>query len=101
MHYLLLYEAASDYLERRAQFRKEHLTLAWEAHEKGDLVLGGALGDPADGAILLFQGSSPRAAEEFARKDPYVLNGLVKNWRVRPWATVVGAQAATPVRPEP
>ena len=101
MHYLLFYEAASDYLERRPQFRREHLTLAWQAHEKGELVLAGALADPVDGAVLLFQGTSPKVAEEFVRKDPYVRNGLVKSWRVRPWTTVVGTLASTPVRPEP
>ncbi len=31
MHYLLFYETAPDYLERRSQFRTEHLTLAWQA----------------------------------------------------------------------
>ena len=101
MHFLLVYEAASDYLERRARYRNEHLALAWEAHEKGDLVLGGALADPEGGAVLLFQGSSPKAAEEFAKRDPYVRNGLVTGWRVRPWATVVGALASDPVRPTP
>lgn len=101
MHYLLIYEASSDYLERRAEFRREHLDLAWQAHERGELVLGGALAEPVDGAVLLFQGSSPRAAEEFVRNDPYVRHGLIRSWRVRPWTTVVGAQASTPVRPEP
>ncbi|MFI5181040.1 MAG: YciI-like protein [Thermoanaerobaculia bacterium] len=101
MHYLLLYELAHDYLERRGEFRGQHLALAWKAHEKGDLVMAGALAEPTDGAVLMFQGSSSDAAEEFARKDPYVGNGLVKSWRVRPWVTVVGAQAATPVRPDP
>lgn len=101
MHYLLFYEAASDYLERRAEFRREHLALAWQAHERGELILGGALAEPVDGAVLLFQGSSADAAEEFVRNDPYVRHGLVTSWRVRPWTTVVGASASTPVRPEP
>lgn len=101
MHYLLIYETAHDYLERRAAYRREHLALAWDAHERGELVLGGALADPVDGAVLLFQGDSPQAAEEFVRQDPYVRHGLVKSWRVRPWTTVVGDGAATPVRPEP
>jgi uncharacterized protein YciI len=101
MHYLLFYETADDYLPRRAEFRREHLALAWKAHERGELVLGGALADPVDGAILLFQGPSPEVAEEFVKRDPYVRNGLVRSWRVRPWTTVVGAQASTPVRPEP
>lgn len=97
-HYLLLYDLAPDYLERRAGFRSEHLALAWAAQERGELVLGGALAEPADQAVLLFQGDSPTAAEAFAKADPYVRNGIVRSWRVRPWATVVGRGAAMPVR---
>ena len=99
MHYLLLYDLADDYLERRGPLRAEHLSLAREAHARGELQLGGALADPADGAVLLFRGDSPDAARSFAETDPYVLNGLVKSWRVREWTTVVGDDAATPVRP--
>jgi uncharacterized protein YciI len=100
MHYLLIYDTAPDYLEKRPQFRAAHLKLAWEAHERGELVLGGALTDPVDGAILLFKGDSPAAAERFAAADPYVKNGLIARWRVRPWTTVIGKDASTPVRPE-
>lgn len=99
MHYLLLYDLSPDYLENRDAFRAEHLKLAWEAHARGELVLGGALAEPADRAVLLFKGDSPEAAERFAREDPYVLNGLVEAWLVRPWTTVVGADAARPVHP--
>jgi uncharacterized protein YciI len=98
VHFLLFYEYGSDYLERRGAFRAQHLTLAWQAVERGELVLGGALADPPDGGVLLFKGSSPQIAEAFAKADPYVLNGLVKRWFVREWATVVGPEAATPVR---
>lgn len=98
MHYLLIYDAAPDYLQRRGEFRSRHLGLAWEAHARGELVLGGALTDPVDGAVMLFQGDSPAAAEAFAAADPYVTNGLVTRWRVRPWMTVVGDAAASPVR---
>ena len=99
MHYLLLYDVVPDYVERRAAFRDDHLSLAWQAHARGELVLGGALADPVDGAVLLFSSDSPAAAEAFAVADPYVRNGLVTNWRVRAWKTVVGATAATPVTP--
>ncbi|MDR5735225.1 YciI-like protein [Caballeronia sp. LZ025] len=98
MHYLLIYELAPDYLERRAQFRDEHLKLAWQAVERGDIVLAGALDSPADRAMLLFDGESPAAAEAFAQSDPYVTNKLVERWEVRKWNTVVGEDAATPVR---
>ena len=98
-HFLLMYDLADDYLDRRAEFRGLHLNLAWESHKRGDLVLGGALGDPVDRALLLFKGESARVAEDFAKVDPYVTNGLIKRWSVRPWLTVVGDQAANPVRP--
>lgn len=99
MHFLLLYEFVPDYLERRGPFRNEHLKLAWESSERDEMVLGGAFADPADGAAILFRSETAAAAEQFAAADPYVRNGLVKSWRVRKWTTVVGADAAAPVRP--
>jgi uncharacterized protein YciI len=95
-----MYELAPDYLARRAEFRNDHLRLAWEAEQRGEIVIAGALADPADTAVLLFTGDSPDAAERFARTDPYVTQGLVKSWRVRPWTTVVGKDASTPVKLE-
>ena len=99
MHYLLFYDVVEDYVARRAVFRDAHLRKAWQAAERGELVLAGALANPVDGAVLLFRGPSPEVAESFARSDPYVRNGLVRQWRVREWTTVAGADAATPVRP--
>jgi len=96
----MMYELAPDYLARRGEFRNEHLKLAWEAEQRGELVIAGALADPADTAVLLFSGDSPEVAERFARADPYVVQGLVTNWRVRPWTTVVGKDASNPVRPD-
>ncbi|HYC43466.1 MAG TPA: YciI-like protein [Noviherbaspirillum sp.] len=98
MHFLLFYDCA-DYLARREQFRNEHLKLAWESHRRGELILGGATGDPVDSAVLLFQADSRDVVEAFAEADPYVMAGLVTRWRVRPWNTVVGDGATSPVRP--
>ena len=98
MHFLLMYETAPDYLERRPQFRAEHLALAWAAVDRGELLLAGALADTVDGAALLFQGESAAVAEAFVARDPYVREGLIKSWKVRAWTTVVGEHAATPVR---
>ena len=98
-HFLLFYMLSPDYMERRSAFRNEHLRLAWEAQGAGDLVLAGALHDPADTAVLLFAGEDGSAAEAFARADPYVTEGLVERWEVREWTTVIGDLAATPVRP--
>ncbi len=100
MHYLLMYDVSADYLARRGEFRGAHLELARQAVERGEMVLGGALADPVDGAVLLFRGESPAGAEAFARADPYVANGLVSRWRVRPWTTVIGALAEVSVIPK-
>ena len=100
MHYLLIYHLSEDYLERRAGLRDEHLALAWQAAERGELVLGGALTDPVDTSILVFSAESPEVPARFAEADPYVLNGLIRTWEVRPWITVVGKDAATPVLPK-
>ncbi len=93
MHYLLVYEVTDDYVKHRALFRTEHLALAQKAVDRGELVLGGALANPVDGAVLVFRGSSPSVAERFAEEDPYVVNGLVTRWHGREWTTVVGRDA--------
>ena len=101
MHYLLFYDVVEDYVRRREPHRAAHLAQALAAHARGELVLGGALADPVDGAVLLFRGDSPAVAESFAAQDPYVTHGLVTRWRVRTWTTVVGDGAAVPPTPIP
>jgi len=100
MHFILIYETTADYLQRRGDFRSAHLTLAWQAAERGELLLGGAVGEPADSAMLLFRCESADIPSAFAKADPYVVNGLVKSWQVKRWHTVVGEGAAAPVKPE-
>ena len=100
MHFLLTYDLAPDYLERRPEFRNEHLKLAWEAQQRGEMVLAGALDEPADRALLLFDCDSPETPMLFAAKDPYVTHGLVRAFHVRRWNTVVGDLATNQVRPE-
>ena len=92
MHTILFYDVVDDYVEKRAAFRGLHLEHARQAHARGELLLAGALAEPADGAVLVFRGDSPDAAVAFAKADPYVKNGLVTAWRVRKWATVVGGE---------
>jgi uncharacterized protein len=97
MHYLLFYEVADGYAERRLPYRQAHLAHAMQAVARGELVLGGALADPLDMAVILFAGESSAVEESFAQADPYVLNGLVARWYVREWTTVVGRDAARPL----
>jgi uncharacterized protein YciI len=100
MHYVLMYELADDYMQRRKEDGDEHLRLLWESYDRGELVLGGALIEPVDGGLYVFKGDSAAVAEEFARRDSYVRRGFVKSWKVRPWMTVAGDLAARPMRPK-
>ncbi len=100
MHAILEYSYVEDYLERRGELREAHLEKAWAAVERGDLLLGGAVGKGPFTALLVFTGEDPQAAARaFAQSDPYVVGGLVTEWTARPWTTVVGHGAASPVKP--
>ena len=94
-----MYDLAPGYLERRGEFRDEHLKLAWEAQGRGELLIAGALAEPADRAVLMFSCASPEPVQLFAARDPYVIHGLVRAFHVRQWNTVVGDEACNPVRP--
>jgi uncharacterized protein YciI len=95
-HFLLMYDYAPDYLERRGPLRPAHLELAHASSARDELQLGGAVpNDEPPFGLLLFKGETPQAAEAFARADPYVTQGVVTSWRVREWITVVGAGALT------
>jgi uncharacterized protein len=89
-YYALIYEVVDDYVARRGEFREQHLRVAREVRERGELVLAGAFAEPVDRALLVFRTDEKNKVEDFARKDPYVVNGLVKKWEVRPWKVVVG-----------
>jgi uncharacterized protein YciI len=103
MHAVLEYTYVDDYLARRDAFRQQHLTAAWAAAERGELLLGGAVGtgDGPFSALIVFTGDDAlERARAFAETDPYVTGGLVESWTAKPWTTVVGAAASTPVRPD-
>ncbi|MBE2236834.1 MAG: hypothetical protein IAE81_03530, partial [Caldilineaceae bacterium] len=54
-------------------------------------VMAGALADPVDRAVLIFQVDDPKVVEDFVHNDPYVKNELVTRWQIRPWTVVIGA----------
>jgi uncharacterized protein YciI len=93
-YFALFYDVVDDFVENRAPYRGAHLRLVQEAHRRGEIELAGALGMPPDRALLIFRCSEPSIASDFARADPYVVNGLVTHWEVQPWAVVVGNELA-------
>ena len=93
-YFVLTYDVVENFAERRMPFRSSHLKMVQDAHERGEIVMAGALGNPPDGTLLVFRVSDSTVAERFARNDPYVINGLVTDWKVRPWNVVVGGETA-------
>lgn len=94
-YYVLIYHLTDDYLERRPAFRGEHLQLAQDAAARGELVLGGAYSDPADTALLVWRAEDASVVKNFVNHDPYVKNGLVARWEIRPWTVVIGTAYST------
>jgi uncharacterized protein len=99
-YYVLFYEVVEDYVSRRSAFRADHLRYVQQAQQRGELILGGALSDPTDRALLVFHVSDRASVEHFARNDPYVINGLITRWEVREWAVVIGNEPAGTKPPE-
>jgi uncharacterized protein YciI len=92
-YYVLEYALVDDYVARRAALRAAHLALAREAHRRGELILAGALAEPTDRAVLVWQTDDRSIIERFIDSDPYVHHGLVTSWTIRPWTVVVGGGA--------
>ncbi len=88
-YFVLTYEVVDDFVNQRMPFRPGHLAVVRAAHDRGELVMAGALGEPAE-ALLVFRATDRSTAENFATNDPYVKSGIVKSWKVRPWTVVVG-----------
>jgi uncharacterized protein YciI len=92
MYFILTYTTVENYAERRVPFRNLHLSLAEKYHDKGLLLMGGALADPADKAVLVFKCQEKSVVEDFVLQDPYVQNGLISSWVIREWTVVIGQQ---------
>jgi hypothetical protein len=95
-HFVVTYEFVDRFVERRAPYREAHLQLLREANARGLLLLSGPVGDPPDGALLIVRAESASVVEDFVRADPYVAEGIVTSWRVRPWTIVIGAEPSAP-----
>ena len=84
MKYVLFYESADDVASNAPAHFPAHKARLDEFHARGDLLLVGTFADPQkDGSMSVFR--TREAAEEFAREDPFVLNGVVRRWELREW----------------
>ncbi|CAH0478766.1 unnamed protein product [Peronospora belbahrii] len=88
-YYILRYEYVSDILDRRGPFRAEHLERAVNAKRDGHVIMGGALVNPPDAGVFIFNVEDKEVIENFAKSDPYVVNNLVTSYSIREWTVVV------------
>jgi len=89
--YLMTYRAVTDFLPLARENGPAHVARLQEFHARGVLLMAGPLDEPLDGdAIGVF--TTREAALEFIEGDPFVLNGVVASWDVRPWNEVLLAE---------
>jgi uncharacterized protein YciI len=82
MRYVLFYESAEDVAAKAPVHFAAHRARWAVFHQRGSLLLVGPFSDGA-GAMAVF--TTREAAEEFARDDPFVVHGVVRDWSIREW----------------
>jgi uncharacterized protein len=88
MRYVLFYESADDVASKAPVHFPAHSAHLDEFHSRGTLLMVGTFGNPQEeGSMAIF--TTREAAEEFARGDPFVLNGVVRSWHIREWDEVL------------
>lgn len=90
MYFILTYYTVDNYVEKRKPYRSEHLELLEVELKKKHIILGGALSDPADQAIIVWKVNDRKIIEDFVKNDPYVKNGLISKHEIRSWNVVIG-----------
>ena len=89
MKYVLFYDSADDVASKAPQHFPAHRARLEEFHTRGDLLQVGTFANPQrDGSMAVFR--TREAAEEFAREDPFVVNGVVRDWRILDWNEILG-----------
>ena len=84
------YESIDEIMAREPEALAAHLARSKEWHARGTFLMAGAFLDKQEGPISTMGVLTTReAAEEFARGDPFVLNGMVSKWYIREWANIL------------
>ena len=82
--YVLVYESSDDVASKAPLHFPAHWERCQAFHASGTLLMVGTFADPqADGSMAIF--TTREAAQEFVDGDPFVQNGVVRNWDIREW----------------
>lgn len=77
-----MYSGATD-LDLARRLFPEHAASWKEFQDRGDLLMIGPFSDPRQGALGIFR--TRESAEEFAKRDPFIREGVVASWEIREW----------------
>jgi len=86
MLYALLGTSAGKTRDEIMAVYPRHKTFMQPFADRGDIVGIGPFLDGDGGNMALFR--SREAAEEFAKGDPFILEGMVKSWSIKAWGDV-------------
>jgi len=89
MYYLVIYQLADNYSEKREAHRSKHFEHVKAAQARGEFIMGGAF-DSQEEAALIFKVVDKSIVEEFIKTDPYVLGEVVTGWRIEKWNVAIG-----------
>ncbi len=98
MWYAIISEDVENSLPGRKANREAHLARLHEMNEAGRLLIAGPhpsidAEDPAEagfsGSLIVLEFDSLEEAQSWADADPYVLNGIHKSVKVKPFKKVL------------
>lgn len=83
------YTSFEEAISKAPDLIAAHKARTTELHNQGAILMAGAFLDKRGEALSTMAVCATReAAEEFVRGDPFVLNGMVRQWYVREWANI-------------
>lgn len=85
--HVLLYESGPGRPGKALLHFAAHRARWQEFLDQGTLLQIGTCSD-LEGSMAVF--ATREAADEFARTDPFVLNGVVRSWLIREWNEAIG-----------
>jgi uncharacterized protein YciI len=66
-----------------------HVKRSKELHEAGKLLMAGAFLDASDEPLTTMTiAISHEAAREYLEGDPFYINGMIAEWRIRDWSNM-------------
>ncbi len=81
MKFVVIGESSAASMDEIMAVYPRHKAVVDEFVERGEVVGIGPFGDGGNMAIFRTQS----AAERFASRDPFILEGIVKSFVIRPW----------------